>query len=266
MSIDLFNQTLYEKPSTVKEYICTQKELWIEEKTIFEKYEQHIKDKTILDVGCGGGRTAIALSELTSNYTGIDYSMEMVKACQKWHSSLNFLHGDASDMHMFDAESFDFIMFSFNGIDCMSHEKRIKTLKEIYRALKNGGIFAFSSHNLDDCKIVTAFNKYDMKRPRAIAKNFLNVMSYLKVRKYQIHTDTYEILSDPLAGFGHLTYYIRKPEQVKQLVNIGFQNIAIINRQAQFVDINSLDRDSEWLHYVCQKPTGNDRNEHSQQK
>ena len=189
--------------------------------------------------------------------------MEMVKACQKWHSSLNFLHGDASDMHMFDEASFDFIIFSFNGIDCMSHEKRIKTLKEIYRILKKNGIFAFSSHNLDDRKIVTAFNKYDMKRPRAMAKNLLNVMSYLKVRKYQIHADTYEILSDPLAGFGHLTYYIRKQEQVKQLVNIGFQNIAILNRQAQFVDVNSLDRDSEWFHYVCQKPTGNERNEDS---
>ncbi|MBD2308327.1 class I SAM-dependent methyltransferase [Chroococcidiopsis sp. FACHB-1243] len=266
MSIDSLNQTLYEKSSTVKEYICTQKELWIEEKTIFEKYEQHIKDKAILDVGCGGGRTAIALSELTSNYTGIDYSIEMVKACQKWHSSLNFLHVDASDMYMFDGESFDFIIFSFNGIDCMSYEKRIKTLKEIYRVLKKNGIFAFSSHNLDDRKIVIAFNKYDMKRPRAIVRNFLNIMSYLKVRKYQIHTDTYEILSDPLAGFGHLTYYIRKQEQVKQLVNIGFKNIAILNRQAQFVDINSLDRDSEWLHYVCQKPTSNDRNEDSQQK
>ena len=261
MTIDSLNQNLYERSNIVKEYICKQKsELWLEEKTIFEKYEEHIRDKAVLDVGCGGGRTAIALSEMTPNYTGIDYSQEMIKACQKWHSPLNFLHGDASNMHMFDAESFDFILFAFNGIDSMSQEKRIKVLKEIYRVLKSGGIFAFSSHNLDNQKIVVAFNKYNTIRPRAIAQNVLNVISYLKVRKYQVRTDTYEILSDPLAGFGHLTYYIRKQDQLQQLAEIGFQNIFILDRKAKFVDVNFIDRDSEWFHYICQKPLECDRN------
>lgn len=265
MKIDSLNQTLYEKTSIVKEYTFTQKsELWLEEKTIFEKYEKYIRDKAVLDVGCGGGRMAIALSEMTSNYTGIDYSKEMIKACQKWHSSLNFLYGDASDMQMFDAESFDFILFAFNGIDSMSQEKRIKALKEIYRVLKIGGIFAFSSHNLDNQKIVVAFNKYDMKSPRSIANNILNIISYLKVRKYQVRTDTYQILSDPLCGFGYLTYYIRKPDQVKQLEDIGFQDIAILNRKAQFIDVNFLDRDSEWLYYICKKSTSPDRTQGSE--
>ncbi len=88
------------------------------------------------------------------------------------------MHCDASDMAVFDNACFDFVLFTFNGIDGMSHEKRIKTLKEIFRVLKYDGVFAFSTHNLDDRRHVTMYNKYDMN----ILNNIRNIRSYLKVR------------------------------------------------------------------------------------
>jgi ubiquinone/menaquinone biosynthesis C-methylase UbiE len=250
MDIDTLNQSLYERPEIVKDYTRHNK-LWREEQIILQKYEPYLRDKAVLDVGCGGGRTTVALSELTGDYTGIDYSIQMIEACQKKYKNLKFLQGDASNMSMLAEAKFDFVLFSFNGIDCMSHAKRLKTLQEIYRVLKPGGVFAFSSHNRDDKRRVVAWDIRDLN----LANNIRNLRSYLAVRKYQIRAKTYAILSDPLAGFGHLTYYIRKADQVRQLEEIGLQKIEILNQKAQWLEANTHDRESHWLHYVCQKPS-----------
>lgn len=253
-TIDALNRNFYERQNIVAEYTFTENTLvWPEEEVIFEQYQQHIQDKSVLDVGCGGGRTAISLRKFTSNYIGIDFSAKMIESCQAKHPELQFFHCDASDMSQFGNESFDFIIFSFNGIDCMSHEKRITALQEIYRVLKPGGVFTFSSHNLDDKKIVTGFDRYDIKSPKSLYRNARNIISYFKVRKYQVFTNTYKVLSDPLAGFGHLTYYIRTKDQIKQLETVGFKDVKILNREAKFITVDELDRDSHWFHYVCQK-------------
>jgi SAM-dependent methyltransferase len=152
-------------------------------------------------------------------------------------------------MHMFQEGSFDFIIFAFNSIDCMSHENRLQILGEVYRTLKVGGIFAFSTHNLDYKHLVTAYNIRDLN----IFNNIRNVISYFKVRKYQVVDKTYSILSDPLAGFGHLIYNIRMPEQIQQLKLIGFKDIKILNRSAEFITNDRVDRDSNFFHYICYK-------------
>ncbi len=250
MEIDTLFRHYYEQPETVKVY-TRHNRLRPEEQLIFEKYDSYVRNKAVLDLGCGGGRTTFALSHLTPNYTGLDFSKQMIKACQEKYRTVKFVHGDTSDMNMFGDAQFDFVLFSFNGIDCMSHEKRIRTLQEIYRVLTANGVFAFSSHNRDDKRRVVALDIRDCN----IMNNLRNLRSYLKVRNYQVRTETYAILSDPLEGVGHLTYYIRKLEQVKQLEEIGFRDLAILNQKVQFVDANSRDRDSQWFHYVCQKPS-----------
>lgn len=249
MGIDTFNHNFYEKPEVVQDYVKNYNFIWPEEKLIFEKYKDYINGKRVLDLGIGGGRTTPTLSNLTQDYIGIDCSEKMVEACKKKYETLKFIHCDASDMSMIGDENFDFVIFSFNGIDCMSHEKRIKTLREVYRVLERSGVFVFSSHNRDDRKIVTGFNKYDWR----ITRNIRNILSYLKVRKYQIVTEKHAILSDPLAGFGCMTYYISKRNQVEQLENVGFRDVEMLNRKVQFVKADSIDRDSQFIHYICKK-------------
>lgn len=249
MGIDTFNQNFYEKSHVVQDYAKNYNFIWPEEELIFEKYKDWIHGKKVLDIGTGGGRTAPVLGNLAKDYTGIDYSEEMVAVCKKKYPALKFIHCDASDMSVMANEIFDFVIFSFNGIDSMSYEKRIKTLNEVYRILKRNGIFVFSSHNRDDRKIVTAYNKYD----KSIIRNIQNILSYLRVKRHQIVTDNYAILSDPLLGIGCMTYYIRKKNQVEQLENAGFMDIEILNRELQFVTADSVDRDSQFIHYIAKK-------------
>jgi len=249
MGIDAYSKNFYDRPDVVQGHLQDAPRLWPEEKMIFEKYETYIRGKAVLDIGCGAGRLVHALKELTQAYVGIDYSEGMIAACKQECDSTKFIQCDASDMTIFGDESFDFILFTFNGIDCLSHEKRTRALEEIHRVLKYDGVFAFSTHNLDDRRHVTAYNVCDIN----FLNNIRNILSYRKVRKEQVHAATYAILSDPLAGFGQLTYFIRKPDQVMQLKHGGFSDIEILNCKCQFTDIESREGDSKWFWYICRK-------------
>lgn len=248
MDINEFNHRFYEQSDTVDSYTAY-RSLFPEEEAIFRKYESFFRDRTILDLGCGGGRTTGPLLRLTSHYTGLDYSAAMIEACRKRFSGTDFLHADASDLNPFMTGQFDCVWFSFNGLDCLSHSKRLRCLSEISRVLKPGGLFVFSSHNRDLKNKVVAYDPRSLN----IFQNVRNIRSYRRVKNYQVHAQSYEILSDPLAGFGHLTYYITVSDQTEQLCNAGFSLREVFNRKAKSLKSTDRDRKSNFLYYVCIK-------------
>ena len=102
----------------------------------------------ILDLGVGGGRTTPYLSRLASRYVGVDYAPKMVAACREKFPQLEFLVADATNLALLADGNFDSVVMAFNGIDALvPSEARRRCLAEIHRALKNGGVFIFSSHN-----------------------------------------------------------------------------------------------------------------------
>ncbi|HLL23376.1 MAG TPA: class I SAM-dependent methyltransferase, partial [Kofleriaceae bacterium] len=55
---------------------------------------------------------------------------------------------DARELTFPDA-SFDAVLFSFNGLDCVyPSRERQRVLREVHRVLKPGGMFYYSGHNL----------------------------------------------------------------------------------------------------------------------
>jgi SAM-dependent methyltransferase len=102
----------------------------------------------ILDLGVGGGRTTPYLSGIASDYIGVDYSEEMIRACRMKYPNIRFEVADAADLSLFADEFFEAIVFSFNGIDnLVPDENRQRCIRGCYRVLKPGGTFIFSCHN-----------------------------------------------------------------------------------------------------------------------
>jgi ubiquinone/menaquinone biosynthesis C-methylase UbiE len=129
----------------------------------------------ILDLGVGGGRTTSYLSRVGSRYVGVDYSEAMVEACTKRFPDLDFVLGDASDLSAFEDASFDAIVFSFNGMDCVvPDEKRLRCLRECRRLLRPEGMLIFSSHNPRSILIRV---EWDRGRLRAFARRFASQRS-----------------------------------------------------------------------------------------
>lgn len=126
---------------------------------------------SILDLGVGGGRTTKYLSTIASRYVGVDYSEAMISSCHEKFPALDFRLADASDLSPFSDESFDAVVFSFNGLDyVLPDEKRLRCLRECARVLRPDGVFIFSSHNP---RSILVRAEWDRARLRAFAQKLV---------------------------------------------------------------------------------------------
>ena len=113
---------------------------------LFGKYVRANID--ILDVGVGGGRTTEHLAPNSNRYLGIDYSAAMIEECRARFPWLDFAVADATNLSMVGDDSFDFTLFSFNGMDYIpSDAGRIAALRELRRVTRPNGLIVISSHN-----------------------------------------------------------------------------------------------------------------------
>ncbi len=144
----------FEKPQVVCDYAeaTINVGLWNSEKIVFEKFIP--KTAKILELGCGAGRIAFGLHKLGyTNLTATDFSSGMVLAARQIFESNNAnidcFELDAVEPNL-PKESFDAVIFGFNGLmQIPSETRRKKAITEIFSLLKSGGIFAFTTHDRD---------------------------------------------------------------------------------------------------------------------
>jgi ubiquinone/menaquinone biosynthesis C-methylase UbiE len=211
--------------------------LWREEAMMIRKYFKKNRAKA-LDLGCGAGRTTLPLSEMGYDVIGMDVSEQMIEKAKSRFPSLDFRIGDACDLK-FPDKSFDYVLFSFNGIDYIyPEEKRTKALKEINRVLKDDGIFIFSTHN--PVQPVTRGVSSCIHHWYWLLKFvLLNIIRRRLFSKYKIEKD----------HFGELiTYYITPHKQKIQLESNGFRLLETTGRFN-----NKMKYFEPWLYYVSQK-------------
>lgn len=105
---------------------------------------------SVLDIGCGVGRTTTALKKGGYRPIGIDYSSQMIKAAQVIDKEIDYKVQDVRKM-LFSNETFDCAIFSFNGLMLLeTYEDRENAMFEIRRVLKVGGVFIFTTPFLDN--------------------------------------------------------------------------------------------------------------------
>tara|TARA_R100001015_G_C4634312_1_gene200581 strand:- start:1105 stop:1797 length:693 start_codon:yes stop_codon:yes gene_type:complete len=92
-----------------------------------------IKNKKILDIGCGNGEISKNLKDLGNDVYGVDASESAKK-----HLGDNFFKVDLqNDMYPFEDNTFD-VVFSKSVIEHLQDPDHM--LKEAYRVLKKGGV------------------------------------------------------------------------------------------------------------------------------
>jgi len=253
------NKKKYESKSVVSSYINMR--LQNPEVMIFVKHRESIAGRHVLDIGCGSGRTTAILKNLSSGYVGLDYSLEMVESCRKRFEGVRFLHGDVRDMSEFNDREFDYVMFSFNGLDSINHEDRLKGLREIRRVLKQDGLFVFSSHNRNHRYAISRpkmkFSITPCKQAGNFVKFFQSTRNRLRNENHQVFNEQYAIINDVAHNYAMLTYYIDKVHQVSQLEDIGFETVEMYDTLGNKLNIDSDDKDSAWIYYVAKKIQSN---------
>ena len=244
------------------EYYSQLTDLQRPEESILNVLLPDLSRMVMLDSGIGGGRTTLHFAQWVNQYVGIDYSKEMIAACKKRFSRypkhVSFKVGDARSMQMFDENTFDFVLFSFNGIDYVSHAERIQILKEIQRVGKSGGKFCFSTHNL-----LSINKKFDLKHQlsrnpeRFIQKAtrwFLLRFVYNRhSSKKQLKESQYAIINDGAHHYQLRTYYIKPAAQLEQLAEC-FKNIqvySLVSGAKVYEEAELRCIDDDWLYYSC---------------
>jgi len=98
----------------------------------------------VLDLGCGSGKHLIALSEKGFDVDGIDFSPSGVRMANEWLEARG-LEGKAivADLHekvkVYKNGEFDAVI-AINSLHYQSSGEFLKTIKEINRLIKTGGL------------------------------------------------------------------------------------------------------------------------------
>jgi len=106
-----------------------------------EAFLQEISGKTVLDYGCGRGKSSLKYLHLGANVVGIDISLEYIKAARHlannagdYRKNCLFQVSDAHDLPFAD-ETFHLIV----GEGILHHLDAEVALNEIWRVLRPGG-------------------------------------------------------------------------------------------------------------------------------
>lgn len=243
----------------VVDYYATTRGLQAGESAIVDHLGEALRAMHMLDLGVGAGRTTEALSPLVRHYVGLDYAAPMIDACKRRFSEsegMRFVVGDACALTDFNDATFDFVLFSYNGIDCIaSHEGRTQALGEIARVLKPGGYFAFSTHNLARIR-----DSFSLPRTRHPIRFLDGLVRAIRMRIHNpplaaIEKMDHAILRDSFNAFRSRFYYIRPSAQQAELRLRGFSNVKAFSAQSgKEIAEQELDgAPDKWVYFLCQR-------------
>lgn len=175
----LFNMNIYSNELSHKYSELRGNYTATDEKTFSILNKIGVRDKRILDFGCGDGRYAFHLAELgASEVVGIDVSPAMIEIANRELQNrkikkVKFLEADGNNL-TFGDNSFDIV---FSNFVIHHFEKTLKPLQEIFRVLDKNGYFlgTFNTAEIGDIKL------FNTEIPLRLGKqNFVVVHNFIK--------------------------------------------------------------------------------------
>jgi len=249
------NRGNYQNPDLVREYYSNT--LRPAEVMIFVKYRDEIRDRRVLDIGCGAGRVTRYLGRWTPHCTGIDFSQPFLDYCRRTLSHMKFVLCDARDLSPIPDASSDVIIFSFNGIDTLGHSDRLLALAGMRRILTPAGLLIFSSHNRRFREAGRGPRLQFSVNPASLAQNtyhFVLSIANRRFRKPMLREEAeYAVVNDLAHDYSMLHYYIAREHQATQLTGAGFRLLETYGEDGEVLQPGGDDSASSELYYVARR-------------
>jgi ubiquinone/menaquinone biosynthesis C-methylase UbiE len=114
------------------------------EKTGFDLLAELVDDRTLLDVGCGPGRTTGLLAERGLQVIGIDLSPGMIEVARRDHPDVDFRVGSMTALELPDDSAGGVV--SWWSIIHLPRDVVPQAFAEFYRVLAPGGVLLMGFH------------------------------------------------------------------------------------------------------------------------
>jgi SAM-dependent methyltransferase len=229
---DDLNRRTWTKPASIR---------WLDrnagfipgEERAFDHVRKRLDGRPILEIGVGTGRTIGFTRPLAAEYLAIDYLPAMVETCKRAHPDVAVELGDARTLDGLEDGHYGLVTFAFNGIDAVSHGDRARVLDAVHRVLGPGGIFFFSTLNLDgpetrerpwQVPIEPSWNPFVLGMRAAKAGRYLaiNLANWARMQPMIERGPGYSVAPLAAHDFGILAHYTSLAREVDELDEHGF--------------------------------------------
>jgi SAM-dependent methyltransferase len=264
--LDQINQRAWTTRDAFREFTLDKKWTDLGEEAAFAYIARESHAQPLLDIGIGAGRTIPLMMQLSSDYTGIDYTAPLLEQSRQRFPGVDLRHMDARDMSALPTDHYALTAFSWNGIDCVEYGDREQILREMYRVTRPGGRILFSTHNrggpgFDETplQLLPHFSinplRYGWRVMRAARLMPLGIVNYLRHKPLHRDYEGYSIRTAAAHYFGIVIVYTTLPEQRRQLEALGFEVEAVFGScDGQLIAPQTQTSDAWWLHFIARKP------------
>jgi len=233
------------------------------EHELLQRIRPSLGEMDMLDLGVGAGRTARHFAPLARSYLGLDYSHAMIQQCARLLPGVAFQVADVRSLDFLEDESYDFVLFSYNGIDHLGVSERNNVLCSLRRILRPRGILFFSTHNTNF--IPQLVKQHSVRLSSNMRDSLRSVRQSLR---FFWHNPTLAFRLPPKAGIRVVdggnsfrstgVYYIRPDLQNAALARLGMEEVMCAgNDSCEFLraeDERAAEIPSPWVYYFCRKP------------
>lgn len=152
--------------------------------------EQLVKEKTILDLGCGNGRDSLFFYKNHMNVTAIDASSEVIDKLRRENAEDNiyFICDDFVCSTAIFAGQYDYCYSRFS-LHAINKEQESEVINNVYKVLKEGGRFFIETRSVND----------------------------------ELYGKGEKVAEDSYYYEGHFRRFIRKEVLIQKLVDLGFK-------------------------------------------
>lgn len=236
------------------------------ERVLFERLQDHARGRPVLDLGVGTGRTVSMFTSLTHDYLGIDYLPGMVEACRARHPHVRVELGDARNLVTVPNKQFAVVSFSFNGIDAVGHDDRQRVLDEMRRVLRDDGVVAFSTLNLDGPAfrerpwapgVAPARNplRIAYRATRAWAAVPFDLVRWARLKPHVRRGPGWAVAPLSAHHYGVLAHFTTLARQLTELARAGLDRDVMVfeSTAGHGVDAHDDTSQSAWFHVLARK-------------
>ena len=114
------------------------------------RYLNPVRNKSILDYGCGNGTFCRFLREKEAIVTGVDISENMIKVAKESNTdSIDYHQITSGNLDFLPENTFDYVISNFVFCTISTQQEIIKVMNSIHRVLRANGLLIIMNTNWD---------------------------------------------------------------------------------------------------------------------